>query len=239
MTEISVRNALATGRSQVVFPALASLFLVVICIPVLMFISPEPLITGLCLLPFAVLIPAIIHCRKITQWKIWAFENVRNVHELKRKAEREGIILPWLEKFVRRSRDEQLKLDRLRLKFDQPDVFPQDATFPERQEVFYSKKYSSVKAPLIFSDEGIELNSVFVHKSRVINITVGLNRRIPQLSVEVAGDWAGVSINIADLEYPAEKLAGISEAFQRRWKGDEKNETEKVPAKGTERYLRN
>src|SRR5690606_8381098 len=62
----------------------------------------------------------------ITKWKVWAFENVRNVHELKRKAIENSLIWRddvFFEKTEIRNTSDKQKLNKLDQKFQQKDIF--------------------------------------------------------------------------------------------------------------------
>lgn len=78
----------------------------------------------------------------ITQWRIWAFENVRNVHELKQRAIKEKLI--WKDgsifgKTEIRTAADKEKLQSLESKFLQNDVFVDDSSVPDETVVYYSK----------------------------------------------------------------------------------------------------
>jgi hypothetical protein len=78
----------------------------------------------------------------VTRWRLWAFDNVRNVHELQKRAVKEGIIAEdgsfWDGTIIKTSNDRQ-KLDALQSKFDVPDVFLDDYEVPDETAVRYSK----------------------------------------------------------------------------------------------------
>jgi hypothetical protein len=78
----------------------------------------------------------------VTKWRLWAFENVRNVHELKRRAIKDKLIWSdgsiW-ERTEIRSADDKQKLIELNNKFSRPDVFSDDFTVPGETIVYYSK----------------------------------------------------------------------------------------------------
>jgi hypothetical protein len=288
MSEISVRAALAKGRSEVVFPAFVSVFVVIAAIMICMVVSPSPFITGMCLTPFLFLIPAVIHSQKSPSWKIWAFEHVRNVHELKKKAVHEGILISWLNVFQSLSHEQKLALQRIEQKFSIPDAFPEDYRIQTVVEIYFNKSYNlveavlytivasltlglmviafsfdggislllflplfffvpmiiynldqycAVKPPLVFSDDGLLIRSTFMHKTRIADVNVGLNRKMGRVTANIVGSWMEVSINIADLDTPAAKLAEIAEVFKRRWRTDEKQQ-ESNKETGKERYLK-
>ncbi|RED18936.1 hypothetical protein BD847_4187 [Flavobacterium cutihirudinis] len=83
----------------------------------------------------------------VNRWKIWAFENVQNVHELKRKAIEEKLIWEsgsWFEKTEFKSQEQKLKLKSLEKKFLQNDTYIDDNSVPIETKIFYSKSTSIV-----------------------------------------------------------------------------------------------
>ena len=78
----------------------------------------------------------------ITKWRLWAFDNVRNVHELKKRAVQEKLI--WADNSIfekteiRNVRDKE-KWSSLQQKFEQEDVFQDDLTIPNETIIYYSK----------------------------------------------------------------------------------------------------
>ncbi len=92
----------------------------------------------------------------ITKWRIWAFDNVRNVHELKRKAIQEKLI--WkdgsvFEKTEIRSKEDVIKLQKLNNKFEIKDEYKEDYSLPVKTEIYNSKAYNYIEfgfAILIF-----------------------------------------------------------------------------------------
>ncbi len=78
----------------------------------------------------------------VVNWKIWAFENVRNVHELKRKAIENNLIWPdgsWFEKTERKSEEQKRKLKYLERKFLTDDIYFDDITVPKETKIYFSK----------------------------------------------------------------------------------------------------
>lgn len=78
----------------------------------------------------------------ITKWRIWAFENVRNVHELKKKAVQAKLI--WqdnhiFEKTEIRTKNEKLKLKKIQEKFTLEDDYKEDYSIPPETKIYYSK----------------------------------------------------------------------------------------------------
>jgi len=81
----------------------------------------------------------------ITQWRIWAFTNVRNVHELKRKAVNQKLIWhdgSWFEKTEIRTRKQRMKLEELEGKFKLQDIvehIEDDKSIPFETKIYISK----------------------------------------------------------------------------------------------------
>jgi hypothetical protein len=81
----------------------------------------------------------------ITKWRIWAFGNCRNVHDLKRRAINEQLIWfdgSFFEKMEIRSAKQKRKLKLLERKFEMEDVpekVEDDGTIPPETKIYYSK----------------------------------------------------------------------------------------------------
>ncbi|WP_316635743.1 hypothetical protein [uncultured Flavobacterium sp.] len=78
----------------------------------------------------------------VNKWKIWAFENVRNVHELKQKAIDQKLIWEsdsWFEKTEFKSDKQKSKLKLLEKKFLEKDIYDDDLSVPKETIIFYSK----------------------------------------------------------------------------------------------------
>lgn len=80
----------------------------------------------------------------VTRWRIWAFSNVRNVHELQRKAIENSLIWKegsWFEKTEIRTEEDKRQWEYLKRKFNEPDVYHDDVSVPKETAVFYSKQH--------------------------------------------------------------------------------------------------
>ncbi len=78
----------------------------------------------------------------ITKWRLWAFKNVNNVHELKRRAIQEKLIWPEdsiFEKTEIRKPSDKENWNSLQSKFNQEDTFHDDYTIPNETLIYYSK----------------------------------------------------------------------------------------------------
>jgi len=84
----------------------------------------------------------------ITKWRIWAFRNVRNVHELKKRAIQEKLI--WkdgsiFEKTEIRTRKDKEALKEIEKRFEQDNGFYDDLSIPSKTEIYYSKLTSVIE----------------------------------------------------------------------------------------------
>lgn len=94
---------------------------------------------------------------RVPQWKIWAFENVRNVHELKKRAIRERLIYhdgTTEEKFEYWTARTKQKWKNLERKFEQEDLFIDDPTIPSETIIYYSKQKNFIQMVLMISFVG-------------------------------------------------------------------------------------
>ena len=78
----------------------------------------------------------------INKWRLWAFTNVQNVHELKKRTEMNNIISKD-SKFYKKIETEE-KYSNIRLRFAQDDTFIDDETIPNETIIYYSKTRSRV-----------------------------------------------------------------------------------------------
>ena len=79
---------------------------------------------------------------RVAKWKIWAFENVENVHELKRLAIQKKLLLSddslfhWLEIMTAIQKQQWAALQK---RFKEPDTPTDDPTIPPETIIYYSK----------------------------------------------------------------------------------------------------
>lgn len=101
----------------------------------------------------------------IVHWRIWAFSNVRNVHELKHKAIQGKLIWPDYSKFNKteiRTKSQQKIIEDLQIKFNFSDIIEiveDNGSLPTERKIFYSKleQYSSLFISLILFGFSIQL----------------------------------------------------------------------------------
>lgn len=79
---------------------------------------------------------------RIPKWKVWAFENVRNVHELKKRAIQEKLIWPDNTFFTKTeiwNTTDKEQWTYLQKKLDRDDLFQDDLAIPNETIIYYSK----------------------------------------------------------------------------------------------------
>ncbi len=139
---LTVKEAIARGNRMVNYPVYAimalsyciSIYLIYLEILPVWFIGPTILI--------GFLSGWLYWSFMITKWRLWAFENVRNVHELEKRAVIEKLIWPansFFEKTEIRSAAEREKWKILQEKFRQEDVFLDDFDVPVETRIYYSR----------------------------------------------------------------------------------------------------
>lgn len=146
--EISVNKAINRGHLIVNIPV----FICIIGIPALSFyLSNQNLIPkwGIGIgFVLSFVVAWLVWSFMVTKWRIWAFENVRNVHELKKRAIQEKLI--WndgniFEKTEIRNSEDKSRLKKLEKKFEQEDEYREDHSLPLKMEIHYSKAYNYVE----------------------------------------------------------------------------------------------
>ncbi|WGD33698.1 hypothetical protein [Olleya sp. YS] len=140
--KLSVKKAIIYGQLMVNLPVLICL----VSLPLLFFfLSSKGFIDDLTALIIGVLLGVIlawlVWSVLITKWRIWAYSNVNNLHELKRQAIRKKLIWEEGSTFERteyRSKTDNIILKTLELKFNEKEVFEEDISIPEDTKIYYS-----------------------------------------------------------------------------------------------------
>lgn len=139
---VTVDQALSKGRLKLVYLPMIATFG---CIG-LGFVLKERQIFGGWVVPagFLVGFPLgwLVWSYFVAEWKIWAYENVRNIHELQRKAVAEKLIWKsgsWFEKTEFKNYEQIQKLKHLEKKFLEKDIYKDDSSVPKETVIFYSR----------------------------------------------------------------------------------------------------
>lgn len=105
-------------------------------------------ILGIAVLPIGFLLAQLFWCHAVTRWRIWAFENVRNVHDLGQKAIELNLIFDendWRNKLVFSPESYEQKWRVLERKFSKKDVFKEDRATPKVSVIYFSKGKNGFK----------------------------------------------------------------------------------------------
>lgn len=176
---ISVDTAIEKAKRTILYPSLG----ILIGIPLILCILAELDIiqSWLVLIGFicSTLISILFWSFTITNWKIWAYENVRNLHELKRRAIQEKLTYEddsFYLKLEFKSQRQKEKLKYLEKRFENKDLFSDDNEIPTETIISFSKNgrslimYSglgslaliSLTLSILFNIYGIILSILFV-----------------------------------------------------------------------------
>ncbi|RKR85037.1 hypothetical protein BDD43_5293 [Mucilaginibacter gracilis] len=140
---VTVDEALKRGHRIVNLPV-TFIMVGVMCLTAYMFVQFQPPAYFIFIGIVASFILAWLYWSvMITRWRIWAFENVSNVNELKKRAVKEKLIWKdgsFFEKTEIRTAADKRKLNSLQYKLAQPDVFIEDYSVADETEIHYSKK---------------------------------------------------------------------------------------------------
>lgn len=171
---ISVDEALARGRSMLLLPR------ILLIMGIFFFLFPTALIimalmAGPVFTPnvwfwcVAVLIftffigfylPFRFWSKRTTRWKLWAFDNVTNVHELNKLALRANLFAAYgtvMDKLQVQSADERERWRELQDRNNFPEVFVDDQSVPPETIIYFSTPYLifNILLGLIFMAVGI------------------------------------------------------------------------------------
>lgn len=113
----------------------------------------------------------------ITKWRIWAFKNVRNVHELKKRAIQEKLI--WndgniFEKTEIRTFEDKEELKKLEKKFEEEDVYREDYSLPPKTTIYYSKSLGTFELIISILIIGIGVYLITIERTNKNYVLGGL-----------------------------------------------------------------
>ncbi len=149
---VTVEQALSRGQIVAVFIPLACMIATPALAALIFGANPFSIIGGII---GGFLMSWLAWSIGITYWRLWAFENVRNVHQLKKRAVQEKIIWRdghFFERTEIRNAEQREKLKLLERRFNHDDVFYDDASVPDATYIYFSKanSYSEIVLSLFF-----------------------------------------------------------------------------------------
>ena len=158
---ISVDEAITKGRQMLLLPR------IVMVVGLFFFLFPITLIligvfegppfttkvwlvcTGVTVFCFVVFfyLPYLFWSKRTTRWKLWAFDNVDDVHELKIMATEAHLCPAYgtvMDKLQIQSTEERERWRKLQDRFNFRSAFINDPDIPAKTEVFYSKVHLTI-----------------------------------------------------------------------------------------------
>jgi hypothetical protein len=138
---VTVKEALKKGRMMITYPSVAILFVLT---GLSLYFGANEILTwwmALCGAGAGFILAWLYWSVMITKWRLWAFANVDNVHELKRRAIKENLL--WKDnslfgKTEIRSAAEQEHINALERKLRKPEIFKDDYALPPETIIYYS-----------------------------------------------------------------------------------------------------
>ena len=142
--EISVEKAISRGHRMVTIPGILIMFGIMGLTALFGLHKDDPVWILPVGLSSSILISWLFWSVQITKWKVWAFSDVRNVHELKKRAIQGN--LTWKDNSIFTkteiwSSEDRLKWELLQNKFLKKDeiIFENNLTVPSETTIYYSK----------------------------------------------------------------------------------------------------
>ncbi len=174
---VSVDEAIRKGHRTVTLPGILIMlgsFGICIFLGVQKSVPNSYVIAGAVLSP---LVAWLYWSFAITRWRLWAFDNVRNVHELKKRAIRENLIWPdgsFFEKTEIRNTEEKEKWHSLLEKFNRPDLFTDDPNIPQTTTIYYSKGKNYVEMAIMLAIAAIGIYLLIKTDRYIIGSAIAL-----------------------------------------------------------------
>ena len=139
---VTVQQAISKGKMKLVYLPIILIFLSIgIGLYLLnLQVIDGWLVAGICVV--GILLAWLSWSYFVVEWKVWAFENVRNVHELKRKAIQNNLIWKddsWFNKTEIINYEQKQKLKYLEKKFVEKDIYNDDSAVPKETIIKFSK----------------------------------------------------------------------------------------------------
>jgi len=173
--EITVKQALERGRKMLNVPSSVVPKIISGMMVLLALLKVAAWQYALFSVPLSMLLfPLFYRSYMVTKWKLWAYEKVRNVHELKAKAVMQGIISEdpgFLERLFRTAAAES-RLKELELKFRVPDLFIDNQQVPEETTFFYSANNLILPVLLIILSVLVSLYSFLKNEKEIAFLAV-------------------------------------------------------------------
>ncbi|MGB6268833.1 MAG: hypothetical protein WBF67_07450 [Olleya sp.] len=173
--EVSVKKAIIRGQLTVNIPV----FIILIGTPFVMLLIAEiidfPDWLGLIGLFLGIILAWIAWSILITKWRIWAFSNVRNIHQLRRQAIQKKLIWETGTTFERteyRSKKDIIILKKLEEKFNIDDIFEEDPNIPEEIKIYYS--IATALFVILFLTFGLIAGVYFIFNDSILKICFGI-----------------------------------------------------------------
>ncbi len=136
--------------------------------------SPRILLLGFVL---AIVLPWLYWSIMVTKWRLWAFDVVRNVHELQKRAVQERLIWSqgsFFEMTEIRTASDKSKWESLSKRFRNPDEFMDDPIIAEKTLIYYSAQKSILDLIIMLLCFGGGMYLFLIRKDSFLGIILGV-----------------------------------------------------------------
>jgi len=162
---VSVDEAIKKGRQDVVLPSVLILVSSIL-IGFAGFIFTSLVLYFPLVMVAGPMLAVLYYSKRSAKWRIWAFENVRNVHELKQRARNFGLMKDDGSPVffnIGVSKADIEKINALQEKFKRPDIFADDPNVPLETVVYYSKTKKYLTLLFYVPILGLGIVIMFLH----------------------------------------------------------------------------
>ncbi|MCC8409116.1 hypothetical protein LJ707_09250 [Mucilaginibacter sp. UR6-1] len=197
-TLISVDDALAKGRRMLLLPRIlmiSGLFFFLFPLAMIFMALLEGsaftiniwlACAGIVLFCFIIFfyLPFLYWSKTTTRWKLWAFDNVDNVHELRIMAVQANLCPAFgtlMDKLQIQSANERERWRELQGRFDFPEVFKDDPNIPFTTNIFYSKVHLTIN--ILFGLLFVAMGSIIAYLAIKNNWQLSLKLIAPLIAI--------------------------------------------------------
>lgn len=209
---VTIQEAIRMGRARIWLP-LRAMFIITAAIAILLLIAGYGwvslliIVAGICCM--------VWHAgKKRIEWRLWAYQNVADIHQLQRSAELAAILKLHSYNKTGATKGKQAdELKKLIARFDEEQVFEDDVSVPQETVIRPSSIFSDSQMLFKLNDEGITSgNGEFVPWSDVQNeriASVTYSAMSPRTGGEISAGgkrFFRYECSLGRMEYPMSSL---------------------------------
>lgn len=174
---ITVEQALKRGHQLLTIPVVMIIVIVLVISFYLSIMGYTPAWFAGLSIPIGGIISLFYWCNRTVKWRLWAFENVRNVHELKRRAIQEDLLQQkgnFSEKFEFWTGEDKYRWNLLESKFKMEDIFVDDPNISEETIIINSSSKNLMELVATLFCFGFGVFTILKTESLILGIVLTL-----------------------------------------------------------------